>query len=321
MENDPSNLGEYFNCYNETPNGYYLDNKNSLFKKLKPICIDSININQFFENNCFKVIEYNEIRITFNITGINSNIIGSCLDFNKSIYYGQFNCIKKPENSYYVLNGSENTGIIKDCNISCKSCYGESTERTTNCIECAENYFKTQHSNTNCINVELIPSNYYLNEIDKIYHQCHSNCKACNGTYDNITNNMNCIYCVNNTFFLYGDNKSNCYYKEDLIESDNYYLSNIDNKFHKCYYTCSSCENYEPNETNHYCINCNIGYYFLDNTTNCYSNETNNSWNYIVESTNNIINSLNIKNETLNSEENIMKVILKIYLIIYQKMN
>ena len=25
-ENDPSNLGEYINCYNQTPEGYYLDN-------------------------------------------------------------------------------------------------------------------------------------------------------------------------------------------------------------------------------------------------------------------------------------------------------
>ena len=124
----------------------------------------------FYENKCFKAIEYNEVRIAFNLTGINSNIIGSCLYFNKSIYYGQFNCIDKPENSYYVLNGIENTGIIKDCNISCESYYGESTEGNTNCIECAEGYFKTEHSNTNCINVELIPNNYYLNKIDNIYY-------------------------------------------------------------------------------------------------------------------------------------------------------
>ena len=244
MENDPSNFENYFNCYNETPNGYYFDTKNSLFKKITFICVDSIDINQtmsFYENNCFKIIEYNEIKITFNKTGINSNIIGSCLDFNKSIYYGQFNCIDKPENSYYVLNGSENTGIIKDCNTSCKSCYGESTEGNTNCIECAEGYFKTEHSNTNCINVELIPSNYYLNEIDNIYYQCHQNCQTCNGTYDNITNDMHCILCINNTFLLYGDNKSNCYYKQELIENEKYYLSNEDNKFHKCYYTCASC--------------------------------------------------------------------------------
>ena len=263
MENDPLNLGEYFNCYNETPNGYYFDTSDKLFKKIKFICVDSIDINLFNENNCFTVIEYNERRITFNITEINSNIIGSCLDFNKSIYYGQINCTDKPENSYYFLNVIENTGIIKDCYTSCKKCYGESNEGNTNCIECAEGYFKTEHSNTNCINIELIPSNYYLNKIDNIYYKCYQNCKTCNYSYDNINNDMHCNFCVNNTFFLHGDDKSNCYYKEELFESEKYYLSNIDNKFHKCYYTCSLCKNYEPNETNHYCIGCNTDYYFF----------------------------------------------------------
>ena len=277
MENEPLNLGEYFNCYNETPNGYYLDIIEYIFKKIKNICIDSIDIvksNIFSENNCFKTIEYNETRIRFDIIGININITGSCLYFNKSIYYGKFNCIEKPENSYYVLNGIENTGVIKDCNESCKSCYGESTEGNTNCIECAEGYFKTEDSNTNCMNVELIPSNYYLNETDNIYYKCHQNCQTCNGTYDNIANDMHCILCVNNTFLLYGDNKSNCYYKEQFLESGKYYLSSNDNKFHMCYYSCSICVNNEPNETNHYCINCNIGYYFLENTTNCYNEKT-----------------------------------------------
>ena len=158
-----------------------------------------------YENNCFKIIEYNKTSITFNITGIDSNKTGSCLYFNKSIYYGQYNCIDKPENTYYVINGNENTGIIKDCDISCKSCYGESTEGNTNCIECAENYFKTEHSNTNCLKANLIPNNYYLNIIDNIYYKCHPNCKSCNGSYNNITNDMNCNLCVNNSFFLDGE--------------------------------------------------------------------------------------------------------------------
>ena len=29
MENDPLNIGDYINCYNEIPQGYYLD-KNDL---------------------------------------------------------------------------------------------------------------------------------------------------------------------------------------------------------------------------------------------------------------------------------------------------
>ena len=37
MENDPLNLGEYFNCYNEIK-GYYLDKNKSLFKKCYQSC-------------------------------------------------------------------------------------------------------------------------------------------------------------------------------------------------------------------------------------------------------------------------------------------
>ena len=37
-----------------------------------------------------------------------------------------------------------------------------------------------------------------------------------------------------------------------------------------CYYSCSECQYYKPNETHHYCIKCHTGYYFLENTTNCY---------------------------------------------------
>ena len=100
-----------------------------------------------FEKNCFNIIQYDENKIIFNISEMNTNEIGSCLYFNKSIYYGQYNCIDKPEHSYYVLNGIDNTGVIKNCSISCKSCYGEST----NCIECAEDYYKIEDSNKNCI--------------------------------------------------------------------------------------------------------------------------------------------------------------------------
>ena len=67
-------------------------------------CKDNNNINKtmiHFENNCFKIIQYDENKIIFNITEINSNVTGSCLYFNKSIYYGQYNCIDKPENTYF----------------------------------------------------------------------------------------------------------------------------------------------------------------------------------------------------------------------------
>ena len=78
MENDTLNSGEYFNCYNETPHGYYLDTENSIFKKCYYTCetceikgdgefhnclkcstefIFLIKINNFF--NCYKNCSYN----------------------------------------------------------------------------------------------------------------------------------------------------------------------------------------------------------------------------------------------------------------------
>ena len=54
MENDPLNLGEYFNCYNETPNGYYFDTNDNMYKKCYDTC-ETCGIkgdNEF--HNCLK---------------------------------------------------------------------------------------------------------------------------------------------------------------------------------------------------------------------------------------------------------------------------
>ena len=221
------------------------------------------------ENNCFRINDYNESNITFNITEINTTVIGSCLYFNKSIFYGQYNCIEKPENTYYVINGNGNTGVIKQCDISCKSCYGESSENNTNCIECNKDYYKTQDSKTNCIREDLIPSNYYKNVTDNIYYKCYQNCKSCNGIYNLTIDNMHCLKCIDNYFSVEGKN-NNCYSREELLNTEKYYYKDSDSAFYNCYFSCSRCQNIEPNEEQHYCINCSIGYYFLENTTNCY---------------------------------------------------
>ena len=54
------------------------------------------------------------------------------------------------------------------------------------------------------------------------------------------------------------------------MQENKYYFNQKDSKYHKCYYTCSECLNFEPNETNHFCLKCSYGYSFLDNTSNCY---------------------------------------------------
>lgn len=140
---------------------------------LKPLMIKN-------DENCFPVIIYNQTHIIFNISEIYPDIKNSaCLLFNKTIYYGENECIEKPEHTFYVLNNEENTGVIKNCSIECDTCLGEKTIKDTNCIKCADGYFKTEDSNTNCILENLIPHNYYLDKLDNVYHKCHPYCNNC----------------------------------------------------------------------------------------------------------------------------------------------
>jgi proprotein convertase subtilisin/kexin type 5 len=221
------------------------------------------------EKNCFPIIQYEEEKIAFDIVEMEQEIgIGSCLYFDLAIFSGEYRCITKPENTYYVLNDSRNTGVIKYCHEACKTCDSGNYTDNTNCIECAPGYVKTEYSNTNCLLETSLPSNYFKNNIDNIYYECYPYCKKCDENFDIFNNDMHCSECKSDYFFVYGEN--NCYKKEEILPSKKYYFSNSDNKFHKCYYTCSECSNNEPSEEVHYCEKCAKAYYFLSETTNCY---------------------------------------------------
>ena len=114
------------------------------------------------EGNCFPIIQQNESKIIFNISEINpEQPIGTCLTFNKSIYEKGSECIPKPKNTYYVINNSENTGVIRNCSEFCDFCFGENTTNNTNCIKCTNGYYKIEDSKTNCVSNNYIPINYY----------------------------------------------------------------------------------------------------------------------------------------------------------------
>ena len=137
------------------------------------------------EGNCFPIILYNEYRISFDITEIDPiKKIGTCLYFNKSIFFGEEICKEKPDNTFYVLNGNDNTGVIKNCSIACYYCLGDFSKDNTNCINCSSGYYKTEDSDSNCILESLIKPNYYKNISDNIYYKCHSNCYNCSNGFD-----------------------------------------------------------------------------------------------------------------------------------------
>ena len=223
------------------------------------------------ESNCFPIMTYTEEKITFDISKLGTGETEkSSLDYSKVILYGTYKCITKQDNYFYVLNTDENTGVVKQCDISCATCNGEKNAITqdTNCITCAEGYYKTQDSNTNCILESLIPENYFRNNSDNIYYKCYIYCKKCNNYYIAETDNMNCVECITDYYFVYGTN--NCYEMSYKDEND-YFFSERDNKFHKCYFSCLKCSQLELDEYNHNCDECISGFYFEYNTKNCYN--------------------------------------------------
>ena len=224
----------------------------------KPVMIQN-------EGNCFPVINYNMNKIKFNITEFDPETkVGTCLYFNKSIFFGEEICKTKPEKTFYVLNNNENTGVIKNCSNSCDYCLGDYSPGDTNCLNCSPGYYKTEDSDTNCILESLIEPNYYKNTSDNIYYKCHENCYNCTMGFNPLTNNMNCFSCKNGFYKLNGTD--NCYNRTLLNES--YYFEE-DMLFH-CDENCLTCSTGKDSISNN-CLSCDInkGLYLIEKLNNC----------------------------------------------------
>ena len=113
IENDPSNIGDYFNCYNETPKGYYLDTNDLLYKKCYYTC-ETCEIkgdNEF--HNCLKC--------------------NSIFNFRESIN-NYYNCYENK------TNDNQNFNVEKNINYLCNDNY-------FHCQNNNRNY--TSHNNYN----------------------------------------------------------------------------------------------------------------------------------------------------------------------------
>ena len=56
-------------------------------------------------SNCFPIKTYTDEKIIFDITELGtSETEKTCLDYNKAIIQGEYKCIEKEINYYYVLN-------------------------------------------------------------------------------------------------------------------------------------------------------------------------------------------------------------------------
>ena len=138
---------------------------------------------------------------------------------------------------------------------------GRQGQITINFKNCLNGYYHLDYDLNLCTNI--IPRNYYIDEVNKIYKACQSPCEQCSGPIIN-DKNMNCITCRANHYMT--EDTNSCYDK--VI--DNYYLDK-DKILKRCHSNCLRCSSAPTNDTYMNCLKCQDNYYMTEDTNSCYN--------------------------------------------------
>ena len=111
IENDPTNIGEYVNCYKE-PEGYYFDSLDNLYKKCFYKCKTCDIKGDYTNNNCLKCNDNYPFRIESN---------------------GHANCYENCSNYFFFDNINKNYHCTIDLN--CPNDYPKLIEHNLECIK------------------------------------------------------------------------------------------------------------------------------------------------------------------------------------------
>ena len=207
-------------CFDKTPQGYYLDRKDQIYKKCYKNCKLCCGEGNETINNCQECVD----NFTFlNDSYYNTNCYQKCDYYYYFDESNEYHCIETCQEKFSKLIKDKNKCIdkcISDDNYKYEydnTCYLICPNGTYNLID-GENYF--------CY--DKAPNGYYLDLENQIYEKCFQTCNKCGIKGDEYNNN--CIECkCKENYTLYNDlmNISNCY------EICNYYYYfNKSNEYH-----------------------------------------------------------------------------------------
>ena len=204
-------------------------------------------------------IERNSEYFTLNKTKLNSTTKFKITNNLTFLYKKGHKKIKIKFKNYGVfLEDTKSCELgIRVCYNSCLDCYDKDPNNDDHqCKSCKNDYFFKENT-TNCMTKEQMANeNYYFDENEEIFKKCYNDCLHCEGKGD--SDNMKCLDCKSPKYYTY---QNNC-----IDDITNYYYSEKEKKYFKCYKTCHSC--YEnSNEDAHYCKKCNDEYHFIYNET------------------------------------------------------
>ena len=187
------------NCYDICDYYYYFDESKEYKCTEEKKCNEKFNKLIVDINQCVEKCE-NEYKYEFK---------NKCYKYcPEGTYYDDENikCIDSIPIGYYCNDTNKKT--IDKCDIKCKECTLESTQKKQ-CLSCnnEQNYFQKENdelNENNFINCyKDLTERYYLK--DNIYISCYKTCKTCDESGTII--NHNCKSCIDN----YSLNGKNCY--------------------------------------------------------------------------------------------------------------
>ena len=143
---------------------------------------------------------------------------------------------------------------IRVCNQRCTDCYdSDSNDNNHQCKGCKPGYYRTEDNEYNCWQKnEMINSNYYFDEEEKIFRRCYKGCATCNAK--SLENINNCTKCATSYHFIYNElNKGTCVHENN--QPRNTYLDLATNTYELCHERCSRC-NKKSDIVNNNCEEC-----------------------------------------------------------------
>ena len=126
--------------------------------------------------------------------------------------------IKGGQNMIFVISDKLNREGF-DCR------YNNSYSNSEPYCFCSDNYYPLSNDDGNCYNTITSPYNYYLDDEQKVFKECSSNCYTCFG--GGTAQDNQCLSC-NTQYYLVEDYPHNCYQYSEVLQfpNSNYFLDN-----------------------------------------------------------------------------------------------
>ena len=246
------------NCFENPPDGYYLDEEKGVFVKCHEKCKKCSKAKSGKYHNCLSCYEK---YILYN----NTNCL-DCAYNNKYVNYEQTECIDKVPDGFFV-NDTDNKTIDK-CHPNCKKCIkASSDDNNMNCLTCDNDkgYYLVEGTN----NCESYPLDGHYLENDTLKH-CNISCATCSNKaeFNQEGQVTNCDTC-NKDYGYYPDENDpkTCSNTAD----DGQYFDEDCHCYKDCHKNCLTCSTKEISDYQMNCLSCDAkeGFTYFPKTTNC----------------------------------------------------